>query len=175
MLNLPLSCYKINHFFSPIHHGLLIPTHLPGIWHFILLQNKQTLLFQSVGCFCSLWLLPLHRSSLTAPCPAQNPAPSSSQGPDSTKQSSRIISHLLQPPLPWQHSTFSVPTTTMPRSFLLIFSSSFPFWLLPSIAAAQEWHFAFILPALLFPDDFIQFQVHFAFQPCFPVYQICRF
>lgn len=174
MLNLPLSCCKINHFFSPIHHGLLIPTHLSGIWHSVLLQNKQTLLFQSVGCSCCLWLLPLCRSSLTAPCSAQNSAPSSSQGPDSTEQ---------------DHFTSPAGSFAMVAQYICVLANHHNaqvffidlFLVVPFLVIAIDCCSLRVALCIhcschsLFPDDFIRFQVHSAFQSRFPVYQICRF
>lgn len=90
---------------------------------------------------------------------------------------SRIISHLLQAPLPWQHSTFvSLPTTIMPRSFFIDLFLVVPFLVIAidccSLRVALCIHCSC---HSLFPDDFIRFQVHSAFQSRFPVYQICRF
>lgn len=174
MSNLPLSCCRINHFFIPIHHGLLIPTHLSGIWHFILLQNKQTLLFQSVSCSCSPWLLPLCRSLLTAPCSAQNPAPGSSQGPDSTEQD-----HFTSPAGPCAMAAQHICVLANHHNAQVLFIDLFivvPFLVIVidccSLRAALCIHCSC---NSLFPDDLICFQVHLVFQSCFPVYQIFRF
>lgn len=161
MLNLPLPCYRINHFSSPIHHSLLIPTHLSGIWHFILLQNKQTLLFQSVCCSHSPWLLLLCRSSLTAPCSAQNPEPGSSKGPDSTEQD-----HFTSPAGPFAMAEQDICVLANHHNAQVLFID--PFLVVAFLVIAIDR--CSLRAALcihcschsLFPDDFICFQVQFS-------------
>lgn len=123
MSSLPLACYKIDHFFSPIHHGLVIPTHLFGIWHFSLLQNKQTLLFQSVVCLLiSLTAPPCTRTHTC--CSAHCSKLVTELQLRSLKRGVEQKDHFTSPagsttalPFSWQRNTFSLPTTIMPSSF----------------------------------------------------------
>lgn len=162
MSNLSLSCYKIKHFSSPIHHSLVIPTHLSGIWHFSLLQNKQTLLFQSVMCLLIFLTAPsrtpahtcfsVHGSELVTELQLR-----------SLKRGVEQKDHFMSPagsttalPFSWQSYTFSLPATIMPSSFSNDILLVVPFL----VIAIDCWNLSAALCIhsscrSVLPDDFI--------------------
>lgn len=79
-------------------------------------------------------------------------------------------------PISWQCNTFSLPATIMPSSFSNDLLLVVPFL----VGAIDCWSpsgaLCIILPAILFFQMILSvYQVHSAFQFCFPVYPICRF
>lgn len=159
---MPLSCYKINRFFSPIHHGLVIPTHLSGVWHFSLLQNKQTLLFQSVVCLLISLTAPLSTRAHT--CFSVHCSKLVMQlQPRSLKRGVEQKDHFTSPagsatalPFSWQQNTFSLPTTKMPSSFSNDLLLVVPF--LVGAIDCQSLSAALCIYSSchsVFPDDFV--------------------